>query len=416
MLRRAGVQATAARSLDALRSAVADPYDAVIAPIESFVKMPELTSTRAQRIAVAPRSCGSSLEEALGRDIDDYLISPVREEELRLALRRPATPRGAPEVPDHIVGIEHGLAKPWSVAKKAAGFDADVLLTGESGTGKELFARAIHRLSNRSAAAFIPVNCAAIPDGLAESLLFGHVEGAFTGAHAATDGVFTRAHKGTLFLDEVGDFSEEIQVKLLRALQTGEVQRLGAAQSETADVRVVAATSRDLPGMIAAGRFREDLYYRLAVIPIELPPLRERPGDVEALIDHFLAAFASRHQVGGLRLSPAAKQTLIEASWPGNVRELQNAIERLVVLAEGEEIGADLVLREIRAQSSEASVSGLRVGASLGQPLKHTMRLVEAELIRTALAACDGKRGKCAEHLAISQRALLYKLKEYNIH
>ncbi len=416
MLRRAGVQATTTRSATALRSALADPYDGVIAPMESFASIPELSGCTAQRIAVADRSQAAELELALGRSIDDYLIEPIREEEVRLALLRPPTPHRIPNQPDPIVGIESGLAEPWKVAQKAAGFDADVLLTGESGTGKELFARAIHRLSKRSAGAFVPVNCASIPKGLAESLLFGHVEGAFTGAHATTTGVFTKAHKGTLFLDEVGDFSEEIQVKLLRALQTGEVQPLGAPRTETADVRVVAATSRDLQAMIASGQFREDLYYRLAVIPIELPPLRERPGDIEALIEHFLETFATRHQVQHVIISSAAKQMLMEASWPGNVRELQNAIERLVVLCDGEEIGADLVHREIRARSAEARAKGRSLHMSQGQTLKQAMRLVEAEFIQNALDACDGKRGECAKHLAISQRTLLYKLKEYDIH
>tara|TARA_R110002073_G_scaffold320759_3_gene496408 strand:+ start:38131 stop:39438 length:1308 start_codon:yes stop_codon:yes gene_type:complete len=415
MLRHAGVHATAARSPDALRSALADPYDAVIAPFASFAAVPELGRSQAQRIAVASRSQSASLEEAMGRDIDDYLMSPLREEELRLALRRPTQPRPAPMVPDHIVGIENGLAKPWKVAQRAAGFDADVLLTGESGTGKELFAQAIHRLSKRNGAAFVPVNCAAIPEGLAESLLFGHVEGAFTGAHSTTTGVFAKADKGTLFLDEVGDFSPEIQVKLLRALQTGEVQPLGSAQSQTADVRVVAATSRDLPAMVAAGTFREDLYYRLAVIPIELPPLRDRPGDIEALIAHFLAAFATRHQVPSLALTDDAKRLLMKASWPGNVRELQNAIERLVVLCEEDEIGTELVNRELETISAAASSVGHGITVSEGTTLKQAMRLVEAEFIRSALAACDGKRGACAEYLAISQRTLLYKLKEHGI-
>lgn len=417
MLRHEGVQATFARSAETMLAALGDPYDAVLADLERFRDLPALSQIQAKRIAVATRDQVDALVDSLGRDIDDYLMAPVRREELRLALHRPRATRTGVTSLQTIIGTSGGLAKPWAIAQKAAGFDADVLLTGESGTGKELFARAIHRLSGRNTGAFVAVNCAAIPEGLAESLLFGHVKGAFTGAHIETSGVFAQANGGTLFLDEVGDLGEEIQVKLLRALQTGEVQPLGSATSIRADVRVVAATSRDLPAMMGTGQFREDLYYRLAVIPIVLPPLRERLEDFDALVTHFLGFFTARHQAGVLTLAPEARRLLARASWPGNVRQLQNAVERLVVLCDGPEIGTDLVRREIRSPDlgMERDLPQTLGDCLQGRTLKEALRCVEAQYIAQALAECGGKRGECAKRLSISPRALLYKLKEYSI-
>jgi len=422
MLRQEGMQATVARSAHHLAAAaLADPYDAVLAPLSHFQDIPQLRDCQAQRIAVAERNETEAIAEALGRDVDDYIFEPIRREELHIALQRPRGPRRQVTTPDRIIGTEGGLAKPWRTAMRAAGFDADVLLTGASGTGKELFAQAIHSRSKRSGNALVALNCAAIPQGLAESLLFGHVEGAFTGAHATTRGVFAQAHGGTLFLDEVGDLSEDIQVKLLRALQTGEVHPLGADVPVQVDVRVVAATSRDLPALMAAGSFREDLYYRLAVIPIALPLLRDREADIAELVEYFVSRFAAQHLGDSISLSKESNELLASAPWPGNVRQLQNAIERLVVLCEGPVIEAELVRREIGGISSgethRASLlhatSHLEATGSL--PLKAALKKVEADLIREALAACDGKRGACAARLSISRRALLYKLKDYGI-
>ncbi|MCP4446151.1 MAG: sigma-54-dependent Fis family transcriptional regulator [Myxococcales bacterium] len=415
LLRQAEVHATVARSEESMLAALADPYDAVFAELPKFAASTELAECKAQRIAVAHRNEADELKKALGRVVDDYLFMPLGQDEVRLALQRPRAPRARAEAVQAIVGVQGGLAKPWGIATKAAGFDADVLLAGESGTGKELFARAIHNLSGRSGGAFVPVNCSAIPQGLAESLLFGHVQGAFTGAHTSAKGVFAKAHGGTLFLDEVGDISEQIQVKLLRALQSGEVQPLGAEQAESLDVRVIAATSRDLSAMVGAGTFREDLYYRLAVVPIELPPLRERPQDAGLLIDHFLTFFATHHQADSVAISEEARGLLLQARWPGNVRQLRNAVERLVVLSEDGIIGAGLVQQEIGSLEGDASC-GPSISTGLTcRSLREAMRTLEAEFIRQALAECGGKRGDCAKRLSISSRSLLYKLKEYGI-
>ncbi len=411
LLRQQGAVATIASSLD-MALGQTDLYDVVFADLHSFRTHASLRQHPARRLALAQRNQVELLEKLLGRDIDDSVFSPVDPLQLRLALARPRAFRSTSVSAAGIVGVTGGLADAWALTKRAAGFDADVLLTGESGTGKERFAQAIHQISGRSGR-FVAVNCAAIPEGLAESLLFGHVKGAFTGAHADTTGVFSQASGGTLFLDEVGEFSESIQVKLLRALQTGEVQPLGSETSKSVDVRIVSATSRDLPERMRLGQFREDLYYRLAVIPIALPPLRERCADIEPLIGHFLSLFTAQHQVGALQISSEAVALLVGAAWPGNVRQLQNTIERLVVLCDGEEIGAELVRRE--TQMEGGNDSGVHGQPWQGGSLKETMRGLEEQHLRQALVACDGKRGVCAKKLGISPRTLLYKLKEYGI-
>ncbi len=407
MLREQGAMATVASSVDGIDQG---EYDVIFSDLQKFQVHTALRHHPARRLALANRDQGELVQALLGKDMDDVLFSPLDPLQLRLALARPRAfrRREAHSAPTTLVGVTGGLADSWALAKRAAGFDAHVLLTGESGTGKERFAQAIHQLSGRHGR-FVAVNCAAIPEGLAESLLFGHVKGAFTGAHATTKGVFSQADGGTLFLDEVGEFSEPIQVKLLRALQTGEVQPLGSDLGTSVDVRVVSATSRDLPERMNQGLFREDLYYRLAVIPIVLPPLRDRRQDIEPLIGHFLNHFAAQHQVGAVQITPAALALLVDAQWPGNVRQLQNAIERLVVLCEGAEIGAELVRQETQSLAVEPRRPSQRGS------LKEIMRSLEEEQLRWALASCDGKRGACAKKLGISPRTLLYKLKEYQI-
>lgn len=419
LLREFGVQATSTRSAQGATAALQgpEPFDAVVAQLSAFSAGGPLRIPSPRRIAVAERSALNEICSALGRDIDDCVLAPVRAEELLMALRRPRQFGHGPSLAeDVIIGKSGGLAKAWKVVEKAAVFDADVLITGESGTGKEVFARALHRLSKRAHAPFVALNCAAIPKGLLESQLFGHVKGAFTDAHHDKQGVFANAHGGTLFLDEVGDFPSDLQAKLLRALQTGEIQPVGSETTIRVDLRLVSATSRDLESMIADNTFRDDLFYRLAVIPIALPALRERPEDLGALIDHFLARFVAKHGLAGMTLEGHARELLMQASWPGNVRQLQNAVERVVVLSEGSRIGADLVQREIRDMGAKVDEQGEQGAVALrGRPLKQAMHAVEAQLIAEALATCSGKRARCAQLLSISQRALLYKIKEHDL-
>jgi len=284
-------------------------------------------------------------------------------------------------------------------------------LTGESGTGKELVARALHLNSGRRDQPYIAVNCGAIPEALLESELFGHVRGAFTDAVQARKGLFEEADGGTLFLDEIGELPPSLQVKLLRVLQEGEIRRVGDSQAMSVDVRVVAATVRNLTEEISRGHFREDLYYRLNVLPIHLPPLRSRRADINLLSNHFLKRYVDIFGVNIVGISEDAKRLLNGYGWPGNVRELENAIERAVALCEGSTIDLeDLPPKVIESQD--------RIRESLKSDelsIKKTVRIVEEELIRRALKATSNNRTRAAELLEISHRALLYKIKQYRI-
>jgi two-component system nitrogen regulation response regulator NtrX len=258
-----------------------------------------------------------------------------------------------------MVGESRALEKVWEDVRRAAPTSATVLITGESGVGKELVARAIHRNSLRADEAFVQVNCAAIPEELIESELFGHEKGSFTGATEKQIGKFELAHKGTIFLDEVGDMSLRTQAKVLRVLQEGEVERIGSQKTLQVDVRVIAATNKALEEAIEKGDFREDLYFRLSVIPVRVPPLRERPLDVPVLVEHFVRQFSAENNFRPRSFSEAARDALQRHPWRGNVRELKNAVERLLIMAEGEEIGPEQlgdVLR--RAGDSPSSAAG----------------------------------------------------------
>ena len=261
-------------------------------------------------------------------------------------------------------GESTALQKVWDDVRRAAPTNATVLITGESGVGKELVARAIHRNSNRRDEAFIQVNCAAIPEELIESELFGHEKGSFTGATEKQIGKFELAHKGTIFLDEVGDMSLRTQAKVLRVLQEGEVERIGSQKTVNVDVRVIAATNKDLETAIEKGDFREDLYFRLNVIPINVPPLRDRPEDIAPLVRHFVKQFSSESNFRTKTFNPAAMETLKRHSWRGNVRELRNTIERLLIMAEGDEIGPQH-LSEVLRRAPEGATSAPEPAASL---------------------------------------------------
>jgi two-component system nitrogen regulation response regulator NtrX len=247
-----------------------------------------------------------------------------------------------------MVGKSAGLEKVWDAVRRAAPTSATVLITGESGVGKELVARAIHRNSLRKDEPFVQVNCAAIPEELIESELFGHEKGSFTGATEKQIGKFELAHKGTIFLDEVGDMSLRTQAKVLRVLQEGEVERIGSQKTIQVDVRIIAATNKALEDAIAKGDFREDLFFRLSVIPIHMPPLRERPDDVDVLVQHFVAQFSAENNFKPRTITPEAMETLRRHPWRGNVRELKNTIERLLIMAEGDQIGPEHLAEVLR--------------------------------------------------------------------
>ncbi len=294
---------------------------------------------------------------------------------------------------------------------RVAATDATVLISGESGTGKELIAKAIHFNGARRTKPFIAVNCAAIPEGLIEAELFGYRRGAFTGAVRDSRGHFEEAHGGTLFLDEVSAMSLTVQAKLLRALQESEVTRLGESTARKVDVRIIAATNRNLPTMIEDGTFREDFYFRLAVIPVELPPLRERREDIPPLAEHFLRRACERHNArGDMKISPEVYARLSAYSFPGNVRELENLIERVVVLAQGDVIRLEDLPDNIRHPPAHAANVLLNL-----PPEGFSIDEVEREIIRRALEMHDGNQTRAARYLDVTRSALIYRMQKYGL-
>ena len=305
-----------------------------------------------------------------------------------------------------IIGESGRMIEVLSLVRRVAPSEATVLIRGESGTGKELIAKAIHYASARASAPLIRVNCAALPETLLESELFGHEKGAFTGAVAARKGRFESADGGTLFLDEIGDLPLPLQAKLLRVLQEREFERLGSSKPIRVDVRILAATHRNLEALVKTGQFREDLYYRLNVVTVVLPPLRERREDLPLLMDHFLRLFAEKNRKAIRGFTQEARELLLRYDYPGNVRELENIVERAVVLTRDDVIGsADLPL----------STEGLEEVESDQSSLPATVEGVERRMIREALVRSGGVQTRAAEMLGISERALRYKLKKYGL-
>jgi two-component system response regulator AtoC len=362
--------------------------------------------------------------EAVKRGAYDYLPKPFRSDELVLLLRKAEERerlRGrvasleaevARLTARDLVAESPAMRRVAELAARVAVHPTTVLITGESGTGKEVVARAIHRQSPRRDQAFVAVNCGAIPEHLLESELFGHCKGAFTGATADKAGLFEEAHRGTLLLDEIGEMPLMLQVKLLRALQEGEVRRVGESASRRIDVRVVAATARDLDAEAGAGRFREDLLYRLNVVRIHLPPLRERPEDIDALVAALLERVRERSRRGA-RVTPEAMAAIRACPWPGNVRELENALERAAVLSVDGVIGPD-AFAEVGGAGGKAAGSAPPIGGRL-QPLRDAVAAAERAAIRQALAVAQGNRKAAAATLGISVRSLFYKMKEHGV-
>jgi Nif-specific regulatory protein len=308
---------------------------------------------------------------------------------------------------DEIASTSHAMEEVLNLAGRVAGSNATVLLRGESGTGKELIAKAVHYHSPRANQPFIKVNCAALPETLLESELFGHEKGAFTGAAAKRIGRFEAADKGTIFLDEIGDIAPGVQVKLLRVLQEKEFERLGGNQTIKSDVRVIAATNRDLEKAMKEGTFREDLYYRLNVYSIYLPPLRERKTDIPLLCDHFVEKHAAGHAKDVRRIATSAIDMLMSYHWPGNVRELENCIERAVLVCEGGAIHAHHLPPTL--QTAEVS------GTLARQSLKEALAAYEKDLVQDALKSARGNRAKAARLLDTTERILGYAVRKHHL-
>jgi two-component system response regulator AtoC len=362
--------------------------------------------------------------EAMKAGAYDYVGKPFKPDEIVLALRKAEEReslrrenRALKEQIQKDSQFESIIAKSPQMTEifrtitKVADFKTTVLVLGESGVGKELVARAIHGRSNRKGQPFVAINCGAIPENLLESELFGHRKGAFTDAHSDRRGLFEEADGGTLLLDEIGELPLNLQVKLLRVLQEETIRRLGDTKDVKVNVRIITATHRDLAAEVKAARFREDLYYRINVLQLIVPPLRERREDIGLLLDHFLARNNTRLGTQIRGLSHDTRKVLLEYSWPGNVRELENTIERAMVLAEGDIID----VRDLPERLREA-LDPVAVQLASGElSVKKTVAAIEEILIRRALAKTKGNRTRAAELLEISHRALLYKLKDYKI-
>jgi DNA-binding NtrC family response regulator len=380
------------------------------------------------QVPVIVMTAFGTIEEAvraMKEGATDFLTKPVDTEHLLVVLERAVEQRrlltdyvllkedyqrryGLPRV----LGEDPAWKETMLSVQRAAPTDATVLLLGESGTGKELLSRALHQLSPRAKAPFVAINCAAIPEALLENELFGHEKGAFTGAASRKIGKAEMAHRGTLFLDEIGDLPLSLQAKILRLVQERQFERVGGLQTIGVDVRVVAATNRDLREAVARREFREDLYFRLSVFPVEIPPLRRRRGDIPLLADAFLERYAREMGRRGLRLSDAARRDLLDHHWPGNIRELQNAIERAAILAEGLEIEP----RHLRLTADPDAGRRLADVLDLSGPLadvgKRASARAEEEAIRLALQDCGGDRSAAAGRLGLTPAALNRRLRD----
>ncbi|MEE2779197.1 MAG: sigma-54 dependent transcriptional regulator [Myxococcota bacterium] len=374
--------------------------------------------------------------EAMKAGAFDFISKPFDKDELRGVVRKAVDMSRAqldavepaetddPETGRYgMIGRSPAMKEVYNLLDKVAAKPSAVLITGESGTGKEMVASALHKHSSRAGHPFIALNCAAIPETLFESELFGHEEGAFTGAISMKPGRFELADGGTLFLDEVAEIPIEMQVKLLRVLQEGTFERVGGTETLTTSVRLVAATNRELSKEVEGGRFREDLYYRLNVVPIHLPPLRERPTDIPLLVAQMLERFNERLQKNVTVLAPEADIAFKTYTWPGNVREMENVLERLVLFCEGDEITQELLPDEMRREPGQAAVvqvedrldRGLTGRVSMKELVRETTAQVERKLIIQALEQTGGNVTRAAQLLMISRKSLQNKMKEFNL-
>jgi len=421
---------SAEEALDKIRVAPRpNPFDLVIMD----VRLPKMSGLEAvsrireldrEAIVIVVTAYGGKeiALEAIRKGAYDYFTKPFKLEEMEIVIERALEKRRLQnEVRtlrervkkdrefEDIVGQSEGIKNVLELVTKVAPLDSTVLITGESGTGKELIANAIHRRSRRCGGAFIKVNCAAIPEGLFESALFGHEKGAFTGAHTQRLGKFELAHRGTIFLDEVGDMSPSTQAKVLRVLEQKELERLGGDKTLKVDVRVIAATNQDLSQALKEKRFREDLYFRLNVFPIQLPPLRERKEDIPILIDNFLADINLNLGTSITGVSRDAMEPLLRYHWPGNIRELKNIMERAATMAEGEFITSKVITLSFAGPKSGLALPELP--AYLGEIIEE----VERQLLIGALQKTGGIQVEAAKLLGITEKNLWKKIKKHGI-
>ena len=436
LLSREGYNAVAVNDGQAgVEKLASDVYDLVLCDLKmprmSGLEFLDAIAEQGLRTTVIMMSAFGTVDmavEALKRGAYDYISKPFKRDEILLTLKkaeeRQQLKARVEELEDRVsrwkavetgkrplIGTSGRMHELKETIAKVADYGTTVLISGESGTGKELVARAIHRVGKRSQRPFVAINCGAIPESLIESELFGHKKGAFTDAYADKQGLFVEADGGTLLLDEIGELPAATQVALLRVLQEGEIRPVGAAKTRQVDVRIVAATHRNLEEAVRQGAFREDLFYRLNVVPIHVPPLRDRTTDIPELVQHILEGTAKRLERPAMSCEPKVLRLLMGYPWPGNVRELENVLERAVVLSDGNTISEDSLPATLRESTSPAHT----FLASNELSIKKASAYIEEELIRRALKETNRNRTHAARLLEISHRSLLYKLKTYGI-
>jgi len=423
---------TASNGNEALQKISSDAFDQVLCDIRmpgmdglDFLKEVQKIEAGTSVIMMSAYGTLDTAIEAMKQGAYDYISKPFKPDEVILTLRKAEErERLRKEIEllrkeikkeysfDNIVSKNEAMQRIFEVIQKVAQYKSTVLITGESGTGKEVVARTLHHQSDRSQRPFIPVNCGAIPENLLESELFGHSKGAFTDAIRTKKGLFEEADGGSLFLDEIGELPAQLQVKLLRVLQDGEIRRVGESKSIQIDVRIVAATVKDLVKEVNEGKFRDDLFYRLNVVPVHIPPLRERKEDIPLLITHFIKKHNQSLGKNVTGVEPKALEALMNYKWYGNVRELENTIERAIVLADGESIVPENLPMDIQTFREKMEILPL---SEEEYSIKKSSKALEMMLIRRALKRTKGNHTHAARLLEISHRALLYKIKEYGI-
>ncbi len=426
--------ASAGDGLQGLALADETDFDFILCDI----KMPQmdgiafLEAARQQKITstIIMMSAYGSIETAvtaMKNGAYDYISKPFKADEVQMALKKAEEREGLrrenqrlrekiAHIEEHyrfqnMIAKSSAMKEVFQLVQKVAQYDTTVLISGESGTGKELIAKGIHLAGNRSKEALVSVNCGGIPDNLLESEFFGYLKGAFTGADRDKKGLFQEAHRGTIFLDEIGELPTPLQVKLLRVLQENEIMPVGSTKSIPVDVRVIAASQKSLEDAVKQGQFREDLYYRLKVLNIPLPPLRDRKEDVPLLVDHFINRFNKRLKKEIQSVTTGALSSLLDYNWPGNVRELENVIERAVVLADEEKILPEHLPPELSTKSSPFSIEDLAQTFSL----KYARKVLERKMIVRALKETNGNRTQASKLLELSHPSLLSKMKAYEI-
>jgi two-component system response regulator AtoC len=423
---------TASNGEEGLKKIAVSSFDQILCDI----RMPQMDGmeflTEVQKMGVSTTiimmSAYGTIDtaiEAMKLGAYDYISKPFKPDEVILTLKKAEERERLRKENEllrkevqkeysfkNIVSKNEKMLNIFEVIKKVAPYKSTILITGESGTGKELIARSLHYNSDRSQYPFIPINCGAIPENLLESELFGHVKGAFTDAIRTKKGLFEEADCGTLFLDEIGELPTQLQVKLLRVLQDGEIRRVGESKSIQIDVRIVTATVKDLIKEVNEGRFREDLFYRLNVLPIHIPPLRERKEDIPLLIHHFITKYSSSMNKTIAGITPRALDALMTYKWYGNVRELENTIERAIVLTDKENIELENLPLEIQNFQEQIQIEP---STEDDYSIKKASRILEMNLIKKALNKTKGNHTHAARLLELSHRALLYKIKEYGI-